>query len=156
MRKNPNCFIHYGPPMFGILSSLYQRICEQEIHSCSYIGTQQKKQHIFLSIVARQSSKIMTEEGIEHTWKVTENRLYLVDYDCLTMAVQFEDEKVPDQNCTRYKKEIENGFYKVEVFQYYDVDNDKYIGTNETDILLHFIKVPVIKPNVEKDFWCIY
>src|SRR5690625_999457 len=71
MRKNPNCFIHYGPPMFGILSSLYQRICEQEIHSCSYIGTQEKKQHIFLSIVARQSSKIMTEEGIEHTWKVT-------------------------------------------------------------------------------------
>ncbi|HLS35154.1 MAG TPA: hypothetical protein VK061_02835 [Bacillota bacterium] len=165
--------------MFGILSSLYQRICEQEIHSCSYIGTQEKKQHIFLSIVARQSSKIMTEEGIEHTWKVTvevgtgeladkfyrkvigyievtENRLYLVDYDCLTMAAQFEDEKVPDQNCSRYKREIENGFYKVEVFQYYDVDHDKYIGKNETDILLHFIKVPVIKPNVEKVFWCIY
>nr|WP_245637769.1 hypothetical protein [Cytobacillus solani] len=59
----------------------------------------------------------MAEEGIEYSWKVdvrvgteeiadtcfrkaagyievTENQLYLVDYDCLTMAAQFEDHKV--------------------------------------------------------------
>ncbi len=121
----------------------------------------------------------MTEEGIEHSWKVTveigqekpvdkyyrkavgyikvtENRLYLVDYDCLTMAAQFEDEKVPDKNCSKYKIEIENGFYKVEVFQYYDVDNDKFVGSDETEFSLNFNKVPVIKPSVENVFWCTY
>ncbi len=121
----------------------------------------------------------MTEEGIEHSWnvtvkvgteervgecfrraagyiRVTNNRLYLVDYDCLTMAAQFENEKVPDQNCSQYKIEIENGFYKVEVIQYYNVDDDKYVGMSETDILLHFIKVPMIEPTIETVFWCTY
>lgn len=62
----------------------------------------------------------MTEKGIQHSWRVDvrvgieetthkcfrkavgyievmDNQLYSVDYDCLTMAAQFEKEKVPDQ-----------------------------------------------------------
>ena len=80
----------------------------------------------------------VTEEGIEHSWnvevkigteeivhkcfrtavgymKVTENQLYLADYDCLTMAAQFESEEVPDKNCLNYKVDIENGVYKVNI-----------------------------------------
>lgn len=121
----------------------------------------------------------MTEEGIEHSWKVdvqigtekaaskcfrkaeghievTENQLYLVDYDCLTMAAQFEDSKVPDQNCSRYQFEIENGFYKVEIIQHYNVDEGEYVGERETDILLNFIKVPKLESSVERVFWCTY
>jgi len=121
----------------------------------------------------------MTEEGIEHSWKVnvrigteeithkcfrkatgyivvTENQLFLVDYDCLTMAAQFQDTKVPDQNCSNYKIELENGFYKVEAVQYYNVDKDEYVGANETDILLNFIKVSAIEPIAESVFWCTY
>ncbi|PEY43938.1 hypothetical protein CN354_01870 [Bacillus cereus] len=121
----------------------------------------------------------MTEEGIEHSWnvevrvgeepikqecfrkaegyiRVTENQLYLVDYDCLTMAAQFEDEKVPDENCSNYKIDIENGVYKVEVLQFYNVDNDEYVGTNEKDILLNFMKVPVFQQTVDRVFWCSF
>ncbi|PEF97125.1 hypothetical protein [Bacillus toyonensis] len=121
----------------------------------------------------------MTEEGIEHSWRVevrkgtekithkyfrkavghiqvTENQLYLVDYDCLTMAAQFQNHKVPDQNCSKYKIEIENGFYEVEVVQYYNVDEDEYVGASETDILLNFIKVSANEPIAEMVFWCTY
>lgn len=121
----------------------------------------------------------MTEEGIEYSWRVdirlgtdeiahkcfrktvgyievTENQLYLVDYDCLTMAAQFEDNKVPDQNCSNYKIEIENGFYKVEVVQYYNVDKDEFVGTSETDILLNFIEVSTIETIAKSVFWCTY
>ncbi|MEH7814267.1 hypothetical protein [Bacillus toyonensis] len=123
----------------------------------------------------------MTEEGIEHSWRVevrkgteeithkcfrkavghievTENQLYLVDYDCLTMAAQFQNHKVPDQNCSKYKIEIENGFYEVEVVQYYNVDEDEdeYVGASETDILLNFIKVSANEPIAERVFWCTY
>ncbi len=121
----------------------------------------------------------MTEEGIEHSWrveigvgrgeitdkcfrkavgylKVTENQLYLVDYDCLTMAAQFENNKVPDQNCSKYKIEMENGCYKVEVVQYYNVDEDEYVGARKTDISLNFIKVSAIEPVAERVFWCTY
>ncbi|WP_237087903.1 hypothetical protein [Paenibacillus crassostreae] len=71
----------------------------------------------------------MTNKGIEHSWNidvgigleitdenyfrkaegyisVTTNKLYIVDYDCLTMAAQFEDEEVPDDNCE--KNQIKN------------------------------------------------
>jgi len=121
----------------------------------------------------------MTEEGNEHSWnvdikigdenivqkcfrkaegylKVAENHLYLVDYICLTMAAQFEDEKVPDENSSNYKIEIENGIYKIEIFQYYNADKDEYVGTNETDLLLNFIKVPNFQPIADKVFWCTY
>lgn len=121
----------------------------------------------------------MTEEGIQYSWrvdvrvgteeiahecfrkaigyiKVTENQLYLVDYACLTMAAQFEDNKIPDQNCFNYKIEIENGYYKVEVVQYYNVDKDEYVGESETDILLNFIKVTASKSIADSVFWCTY
>ncbi|MFF2879177.1 hypothetical protein ACFVR2_23070 [Gottfriedia sp. NPDC057991] len=121
----------------------------------------------------------MTEEGIEHSWEidikfgakeispkcfrravsyieVTDNQLYLVDYGCLTLAAQFEDEKVPDINCSNYRIEIESGIYKVEFIQYYNVDEDEHIGTNNTDILLNFIKVSNFEPIVEHVYWSTY
>ncbi|MFJ7973577.1 hypothetical protein [Psychrobacillus sp. NPDC096389] len=136
-----------------------------------HFGDEMKQGHI---IVCQ-----MTEEGIEHSWKVsvdlsteeitdncfrkavgylkvTDTKLYLVDYDCLTMAAQFEDELVPDQNCSTYKIEIENGFYKVEVVQYYNVDRNEYIGASDTDILINFIKVAAIEPTANRVFWCTY
>ena len=121
----------------------------------------------------------MTQEGIEHYWKVTvnisteemntncfrratrylsvtNNELYLVDYDCLTMAAQFNDETVPDENCSNYKIPVDNGNYKIEVIQYYDVDQNEYTGSNETDILFNFIKTPHFQPNTSGVLWCTF
>ncbi|WP_191126256.1 hypothetical protein [Cerasibacillus terrae] len=121
----------------------------------------------------------MTEEGIEHSWninvkigadenisncfrrvigylKVTNNQLFLVDYDCLTMAAQFKHEKVPDENCSNYKIDIKNGDYKVEVIQYYNVDENEYVGTNQTDISLNFIETSNFQPVENHVFWCTF
>lgn len=120
----------------------------------------------------------MTEEGIEHSWKVdvrvdgespagpylrraegflevTEGSLYLVDYDCLTMAAQFEDEEIPDRNCSQSRIELENGRYRVEIVQFYDVDQDKRIGTEECDLIIHFTPSDSAVP-AERVFWCTY
>ncbi len=121
----------------------------------------------------------MTEEGIEHSWnvdvevgvdltqqtcfrkdvgyiEVTDNQLFLVDYDCLTMGAQFSDEKVPDENCSKYKVNIENGFYKVEVIQFYNVDKDEYIGNSNADIILNFTRVEDFIQKINQVFWCTY
>ncbi|MED1594443.1 MULTISPECIES: hypothetical protein [Bacillus] len=45
---------------------------------------------------------------------------------------------------------------KVEVLQFYNVDNDEYVGTNEKDILLNFMKVPVFQQTVDRVFWCSF
>lgn len=121
----------------------------------------------------------MTEEGIEHSWKVevnieneaieqkcfrkaeayirvTENKLFLVDYDCLTMAAQFESNKVPDRNCSKYEIDIDNGIYRIQIFQFYNVDKNLYIGTNDIDILFNFTKVSEFTQEVDKVLWCSF
>ncbi|MED0665039.1 hypothetical protein P4T04_01740 [Bacillus badius] len=136
-----------------------------------HFGNEMKRGHILVCQ--------MTNEGIEHSWKVkvqigaeaaaqscfrkaqgyievTKNELYLVDYDCLTMAAQFEDSAVPDTNCSDYRIEIENGSYQVEFIQYYNVDTDEYTGTKETDILLQLTKVTDFQPVTDRVFWCTY
>jgi hypothetical protein len=121
----------------------------------------------------------MTNEGIEHSWiveakideniiagnyfrkaegtiRVTTGCLYLVEYTCLTMAAQFQNEVIPDKNCSRYKIDIENGIYKVEVIQYLNVDSDERISSANVELLLNFTKIAVpqiINPEV---FWCTY
>lgn len=72
------------------------------------------------------------------------------------MAAQFEDEKVPDSNSPEYKIDIDNGIYKVEFVQYYNADTDEYVGTNETNVLLNFIKVEEFQPVADAVFWCTY
>ena len=118
----------------------------------------------------------MTNEGIEGNWRIKVNleggnhidkffrkdegyiyvdkgELCFVEYTCLTMAAQFKDEKVPDKDCEEYKFNIENGLYKVEVIQYYDIDNDKYYGREDIDIEFKFTKVLKCEEINHKVFW---
>ncbi|MDX8362973.1 hypothetical protein [Cytobacillus sp. IB215316] len=119
----------------------------------------------------------MTEEGFAHSWKVdikigtddiegecfrralgyikvTDNRLFMVDYDCLTMAAQYEDELVPDENCSSYKIDIENGIYQVELIQYYNVDTDEHFGNSDRELSLNFVKKPEFQQKINNVFWC--
>ncbi|RRJ61712.1 hypothetical protein EHV15_01015 [Paenibacillus oralis] len=121
----------------------------------------------------------MTNEGIEHSWnieviigpettdeecfrkaegyiKVTENKLYIVDYDCLTMSAQFEDEQVPDKNCEKNQLHVNNGAYKVTFYQYYNVDESKFIGRDDTDIRMVLTETSEIKDQAGKVYWCTY
>lgn len=121
----------------------------------------------------------MTEEGIEHSWnvkvkigkevaieqyfrkavgyiRVTANQLYVADYSCLTMAAQFKDKRVPDENCSNYKIDIEEGNYKVNIIQFYNADKDEHIGEDKNDILLNFIKISDFQATAGDVFWCSY
>ncbi|WP_166246432.1 hypothetical protein [Paenibacillus turpanensis] len=121
----------------------------------------------------------MTTEGIEHSWTievlvgatianidcyrrsegyitVTEGKLFLVDYDCLTMSAQFKDEKIPDENCEKYLIELNNGVYKVEIIQFYNVDQGEHIGSEKVNMLINFIEVRELGVNPDKLFWCSY
>lgn len=121
----------------------------------------------------------MTQEGIERDWNievtinaliyeqecfrksegyitVTDGKLCLVEYTCLTMAAQFKEDKVPDENCSNYVINIESGIYKVDVIQFYDVDKDKYIGHIDKDMLLNFTRVSEFNQSDGDIIWCSY
>lgn len=121
----------------------------------------------------------MTNEGIEHSWnikielgkdsidkicfrkaegyiKVTDNKLYVIDYDCLTMSAQFEDSKVPDDNCEKNLIKLENGIYKVFFYQYFNADKDEFIGRSDIDVEIVFTPVSNFNVSAHKVFWCTY
>ncbi|MFE0557029.1 hypothetical protein ACFW1P_14010 [Paenibacillus sp. NPDC058910] len=121
----------------------------------------------------------MTEEGIEHSWtievkfeatlndlecyrrtegyiEVTDNKLYIVDYDCLTMAAQFSDNKIPDENCANNRIELKNGMYMVEIVQFYNADNDEHIGGDKINMLMNFNEISNFEANADKVIWCSY
>jgi hypothetical protein len=121
----------------------------------------------------------MTNEGIEHSWnidveigsestdeecfrkaegyiKVTNNKLYIVDYDCLTMSAQFEDNKVPDENCENNQINLNNGTYKVSFYQYFNVDENRFIGRTDIDIKIILTLVSNFEKIADKVFWCTF
>ncbi|PZD97251.1 hypothetical protein DNH61_02500 [Paenibacillus sambharensis] len=72
------------------------------------------------------------------------------------MSAQFRDEKVPDKNCENYLIELNNGLYKVEIIQNYDVDQGKHIGSDKVNMLINFLEVRELGANPDKLFWCSY
>lgn len=116
----------------------------------------------------------MTDEGIEDDWiiglenesfecaeflahetshiTVTNGQLCFVEYTCLTMAAQFEDESVPDSECGTFTFEMENGDYKVDIYKLKDVDTSERVG-NERDIIFKFTKVDKADGQ-GKILWC--
>jgi hypothetical protein len=121
----------------------------------------------------------MTEEGIVHSWtievmfeatlndlecyrrtegfiEVTDNKLYIVDYDCLTMAAQFEDEVIPDDNCANHRIELKNGLYKVEIAQFYNADKNHYTGNDTVNMIMNFKEVTDLGVNADQVIWCSY
>ncbi|CEK35501.1 hypothetical protein UMC2_38191 [[Clostridium] sordellii] len=72
------------------------------------------------------------------------------------MAAQFDDEKVPDEDCSKFKIELENGNYLVDIIQFYDVDRDIRFGNEDVDIKFVFTKIDTIEPNKEKIYWGTY
>ena len=121
----------------------------------------------------------MTEEGIESNWnieiknnenfkeqlcfrksegyiKVDDGCLYLVEYTCITMAAQFKDDIVPDEYCSNYKINLKNGIYKVDIIQFFDVDNNKHVGIDTVDMILNFIEVFKFEQVADDILWYSY
>ncbi|NOU92127.1 hypothetical protein GC093_02605 [Paenibacillus sp. LMG 31456] len=121
----------------------------------------------------------MTNRGVQHSWnieiqigktdrdnkyfrsadgyiKVTNNKLYIIDYDCLTISAQFEDESVPDKNCSKNEIDLNNGIYKVVFDQFYNADSREFTGKSDIDILITLIEVSNFEVITDRVFWCTY
>ena len=75
----------------------------------------------------------------EQSIEVTYQKLYLINWTDLTLSLQFEDTKLPDEINKDLKIDLENGFYKVVVKQLFNPEDYEYISENKINFIVEFI-----------------
>lgn len=74
--------------------------------------------------ITDQPSSAPARRQLEGTLEVTDGGLYLVNYQHLLDAAQYEDDPIDAPFRKRYRIPLPNGHYKVHVRQLFDVEQD--------------------------------
>jgi len=72
--------------------------------------------------------------------KVESNSLCLINYESLTMAAQFADVKLPEEHMKDLLIELANGIYNIRIIQFYNPEEEIYIGRDDMDFLIEIEK----------------
>lgn len=84
---------------------------------------------------------------------VTDGKLYLTNYEDLTMSAQFEDTKIPSDYNSNLIIKLDNGLYNLTVRQLFDPEDydDETDGKVNFEIVIHKTKTATDK--IEKIYW---
>ncbi len=66
-------------------------------------------------------------KAFEGKIRVTHSKLYLINYESLTVAAQFDDEQLPEEHLADLYVTLENGIYDVTVRQLLDPSKDEIV-----------------------------
>lgn len=83
---------------------------------------------------------------------VTNSRLYVTNYEDLTMAAQFEDDAIPAKHNNQLFIEIDNGFCNVTIRQLSEEDNYNEEDGIHFEIILEKVESE-IDESVQMIFW---
>jgi len=88
------------------------------------------------------------------TIKVTNGQLFLTNYEDLTMAAQFEDEKIPAKQNADLFIQLDNWKYEVTVRQLFDPNDNEYGAEGEVNFEI-IIQADIKKRanQIDKIFW---
>ena len=106
-----------------------------------------------VSFVNKPSDKKSFRE-FSKTIKVTDDQLFLTNYEDLTIAAQYEDEKIPAKHSSMLCIKLDNGIYDFRIRQLFNPDVYELPTVDEVSFEI------VIQPNpemmekqVDKVFW---
>lgn len=90
--------------------------------------------------------------------QVTDNKLYLVNYETLSMAAQFKKISLPEDHMSNLYVEVRNGLYLVEIGQLVDPNLMDERGEIDFEVRLEFVEEPEdYYPNDFRNiFWYSY
>jgi hypothetical protein len=86
--------------------------------------------------------------------KVTSGKLFLTNYEDLTMAAQYADEKIPGKHNGALSIELDNGRYQLQIRQLFDPKDYNYEPEGQVNFEI-VVEAEVTKKNqqVDKIFW---
>lgn len=84
---------------------------------------------------------------------VTDEKLYLTNYEDLTNAAQFEDVGLPAKHNSGLVIPLENGLYNVTVRQMFDPENDDYNAKGKVNFEIVIAKTDASTERIDKVWW---
>ncbi|MGB4811441.1 MAG: hypothetical protein WBP13_03025 [Methylophilaceae bacterium] len=84
-----------------------------------------------------------------------DDALFLMNYDSLTMAAQFDDIELPDKETAKYRVNIPNGLYKFRVLQLVDTSQDGWWNefADVPAFTIEYERVPTGSNNINAIPW---
>ncbi len=84
----------------------------------------------------RKSSNIKSFREFKSNIKVTNKKIYLSNYEDLTMAASYFNNKIPSKHNSDLYYELENGLYNITIRQLFDPNNEKLNGKSDFEIVI--------------------
>ena len=106
-----------------------------------------------ISFVDKQSDKISFREFYK-TIEVTNDRIFLTNYEDLTMAAQYEDEKIPANHNVNLSLQLDNGRHKFLIRQLFDPEDYEYDPKDKVNFEI-IVQKEISKQvqQIDKVFW---
>ncbi|WP_131725363.1 hypothetical protein [Chryseobacterium sp. Leaf180] len=87
------------------------------------------------------------------TITVTDEKLYLTNYDDLTMSAQFEDTKIPAKHNSDLIIKLENGLYNLTILQLFDPEDYDYEADGKTNFEIVMQRTEKETEKINKIYW---
>ena len=105
-----------------------------------------------VSFVEKSDNKKSFRE-FTSTINVTDGKLYLTNYDDLTMSAQFEDTKIPAKHNSDLIIKLENGLYDLTIRQLFDYENYDYEPEGKINFEIVMKKTEKETEKIDKIYW---
>jgi hypothetical protein len=80
--------------------------------------------NLWMVRICNQASSTNAFKSFKGKVKVSNSKLYLINYDAITLAAHFEDEQLPPSDLEALHVTLDNGIYDVDVRQLFDPERD--------------------------------
>ena len=89
------------------------------------------------------------------TLEVTNGKIFLTNYEDLTMAAQYQDEKIPAKHNADLSIDLDNGRHEFQIRQFFDPEDENYEPEGKVNFEIVMQKNTTSKKphQVDKVFW---
>ena len=135
------------------LSQLFKHFID-EMNSDNLILWSTSSENVWtISFVGKPSDKKSFREFYK-TIEVTNKRVFLTNYEDLTMAAQYEDEKIPANHNADLYLQLDNGRHEFQVRQLFDPEDYEYDPKGKVNFeIIVQTDIPKQVQQIDKVFW---
>jgi hypothetical protein len=135
------------------LQQLFNRFVEEMNNDNLIIWATGLENDWTVNFVAAPSDESSFRE-FSKTIKITNNKLYLANYEDLTMTAQFPDESLPAKHHANLFVALDNGEYEFTIRQLFDPNDKEYVADNKInfEVVVQLMRESKSR-KVERIFW---